>query len=192
MWYYRLLTTLWHSTALPSIWPTPAGQRPTYASGFSSVKLILLGGARHAEDRARVQSIQDLAKELKITPHVEFIINASYPEMLSWVAKASIGLSTMVDKHFRVNVVEFMAAGVILVTHASGGPLHDIVVRLDGEATGFHAHDSQSFADAMRRVLSMGRLEEQVMRERARRWAVSAFAEECSVEGWEAVWKAYI
>ncbi|OJA15804.1 hypothetical protein AZE42_14154, partial [Rhizopogon vesiculosus] len=53
--------------------------QPTYASGSSSVKLILLGGARNAEDRARVQSLQDLAKELRITPHVEFIINASYP-----------------------------------------------------------------------------------------------------------------
>ncbi|OJA16870.1 hypothetical protein AZE42_13465, partial [Rhizopogon vesiculosus] len=91
--------------------------------------------------------------------------------MLSWLAKASIGLSTMVDEHFGINVVEFMAAGVIPVTHASGGPLHDIVVPLDGGATGFHAHDSQSFADAMHRVLSMSKSQEQAMRERARRWA---------------------
>ena len=81
---------------------------------------------------------------------------------------------------------------MIPVTHASGGPLHDIVVPLDGEATGFHAHDSQSFADAMHRVLSMGKSEEQAMRERARRWAVDAFAEERFVEGWEAAWKGYI
>jgi glycosyltransferase involved in cell wall biosynthesis len=73
------------------------------------VKLVLLGGARNAEDRARVQSLKDLAEQLKITPHVEFIINASYPEMLGWLAKASIGLSTMVDEHFGINVVEFMA-----------------------------------------------------------------------------------
>jgi alpha-1,2-mannosyltransferase len=29
--------------------------------------------------------------------------------MLGWLAKASIGLSTMVDEHFGINVVEFMA-----------------------------------------------------------------------------------
>jgi len=81
---------------------------------------------------------------------------------------------------------------VIPVTHASGGPLHDIVVPLDGEATGFHAHDSQSFADVMHRVLSMSESEERAMRERARRWAVSAFAEERFIEGWEAAWEGYV
>ncbi|KAG0696090.1 mannosyltransferase [Suillus ampliporus] len=165
---------------------------PTYTSGPSSVKLFLLGGARNADDHARVQSLKNLAEELKITPHVQFIVNASYPEMLGWLALASIGLSTMVDEHFGINVVEFMAAGVIPVTHASGGPLHDIVVPLDGEATGFHARDSQSFADAMHTVLSMSKSEEKAMRERARTWAVSAFAEERFVEGWETAWKGWV
>ncbi|KAG2337923.1 mannosyltransferase [Suillus weaverae] len=165
---------------------------PTYTSGSSSVKLFLLGGARNADDHARVQSLRDLAEELKITPHVQFIVNASYPEMLGWLAMASIGLSTMVDEHFGINVVEFMAAGVIPVTHASGGPLHDIVVPLDGEATGFHAHDPQSFANAMHTVLSMSKSEEQAMRTRARTWAVSAFAEERFVEGWESAWKGWV
>ncbi|KAJ8586233.1 hypothetical protein M405DRAFT_743976, partial [Rhizopogon salebrosus TDB-379] len=40
--------------------------------------------------------------------HVEFIIDASYPEMISWLAKASIGLSTMADEHFGINIVAFM------------------------------------------------------------------------------------
>jgi alpha-1,2-mannosyltransferase len=165
---------------------------PTYTSGSSSAKLFLLGGARNADDHARVQSLRDLAEELKITPHVQFIVNASYPEMLGWLAVASIGLSTMVDEHFGINVVEFMAAGVIPVTHASGGPLHDIVVPLDGEATGFHARDPQSFANAMHTVLSMDKSEEQAMRIRARTWAVRAFAEERFVEGWEAAWKGWV
>ena len=60
----------------------------------------------------------------------------------------------MVDEHFGINIVEFMvslnhtrylficnilllqAAGVIPVTHASGGPLTDIVVHYNGEPTG--------------------------------------------------------
>ena len=40
--------------------------------------------------------------------HVEFISNAPFPEILSWLGKASIGLSTMVDEHFGINIVEFM------------------------------------------------------------------------------------
>ncbi|KAG1796896.1 glycosyltransferase family 4 protein [Suillus variegatus] len=159
---------------------------PAYTSGSSSVQLFLLGGARNADDHARVQSLRDLAEKLKITPYVQFI------EMLGWLAMASIGLSTMVDEHFGINVVEFMAAGVIPVTHASGGPLHDIVVPLDGEATGFHARDPQSFANAMHTVLSMSKSEQRAMRTRARTWAVSAFAEERFVEGWEAAWKGWV
>jgi len=62
----------------------------------------------------------------------------------------------MVDEHFGINIVEFMvrqsvllytssdlrpnrlvkAAGAIPVTHASGGPLKDIVVPVDGKRTG--------------------------------------------------------
>ena len=62
----------------------------------------------------------------------------------------------MVDEHFGIGIVEcmvsgssllldfggvsavccFKAAGVIPVTHASGGPLVDIVVPVDGEPTG--------------------------------------------------------
>lgn len=76
--------------------------------------------------------------------------------MLAWLSKASIGLSTMVDEHFGINVVEFMvsslrllrsgylpitllaaqAAGLIPVTHASGGPLNDIVIPFNGKPTG--------------------------------------------------------
>ena len=56
--------------------------------------------------------------------------------MLGWLARASVGLSTMADEHFGISVVEFMAAGVVPVVHASGGPLCDIVVPVGGEPTG--------------------------------------------------------
>ena len=88
---------------------------------------------------------------------MEFIVNAPYPLVLDWLSKASVGLSTMVDEHFGINIVEFMvsgvfsyfprlatvlilslsqAAGVIPVAHASGGPLKDIIVPFNGENTG--------------------------------------------------------
>lgn len=83
------------------------------------------------------------------------MVNAPYPTMLNWLSKASIGLSTMVDEHFGINVVEFMviiiplhsssslltngtvqAAGLIPVAHKSGGPLQDIIVPFQGQPTG--------------------------------------------------------
>lgn len=39
---------------------------------------------------------------------VTFVVNATYPDVLKWLSRASIGLSTMVDEHFGINIVEFM------------------------------------------------------------------------------------
>ena len=39
---------------------------------------------------------------------VEFVVNASYHTVLDWLSRANIGLSTMIDEHFGINIVEFM------------------------------------------------------------------------------------
>lgn len=99
-----------------------------------------MGGSRNADDAARVEGLRALARELGIENYVEFVVNASYPLMLNWLSRASIGISTMVDEHFGINVVEFMAAGVIPVAHASAGPLLDIIVPFNGQPTGMESH----------------------------------------------------
>ncbi|KAH7928759.1 glycosyltransferase family 4 protein [Leucogyrophana mollusca] len=167
---------------------------PEYAdTGTQGARLVLLGGSRNEGDAARVDSLKRLAKELHIEDHVQFVVNASYPEMLNWLSRASIGLSTMVDEHFGINVVEFMAAGVIPVTHASGGPLNDIVVPFKGEPTGYHATSPSTFADALHTVLTLSPSEERRMRERARTWAVEQFSEEEFVKGWNASgWRKWL
>ncbi|CAE6479872.1 unnamed protein product [Rhizoctonia solani] len=100
------------------------------------VRLVLIGSSRNAADEARVKVLQNLVTELHLDGSVEFIVNASYDVVLSWLAGASIGTNTMVDEHFGINVVEFMAAGLIPVVHASGGPLNDIVVPYQNQPTG--------------------------------------------------------
>lgn len=100
---------------------------PKYATGPNSVKLVLVGGSRNAADAARVDDLRELARQLGIEvrrtfltqqaqpylpqDHVEFVINASYPVVLDWLRRSSIGFSTMVDEHFGINIVEFMACG---------------------------------------------------------------------------------
>jgi len=149
-----------------------------------NVKLVLLGGSRNAGDASRIEGLRRLAKELDIERKVEFVVNASYPDMLRRLSTASIGLSTMVDEHFGINIVEFMAAGAIPVTHASGGPLEDIVVPFNSEPTGYHADDPDSFANALHKVLTLPADEQLAMRRRARAWAVQRFSEEVFEQGW--------
>ncbi len=91
------------------------------------LRLVLLGSVRNAEDEARVLELKELAKGLgievgplipssKVTlfdcnlhqDNIEFVLNASYDELLSWLGRASVGVSSMVDEHFGINVVEFM------------------------------------------------------------------------------------
>jgi len=45
---------------------------------------------------------------------VHFIVNAPYPEIVRRLGEASIGLNTMQDEHFGINVVEFMVSLVLL------------------------------------------------------------------------------
>jgi len=157
------------------------------------VRLVLIGGSRNAEDAARVDGLRALAKELNIEEYVEFIVNAPYPEMLKWLSCSSIGLSTMVDEHFGINIVEFMAAGAIPVTHASGGPFNDIVVPFNGKPTGFHATSPDEYADHFHTIFSMSPDEELEFRLRARTWAVQRFSNEEFEKGWnDSGWKKWL
>lgn len=164
-----------------------------YPEYRSTVRLVLLGGARNKDDLERVESLGALAAELDVDKQVTFVVNATYPDVLKWLSRASIGLSTMVDEHFGINIVEFMAAGLIPLTHASGGPLHDIVIPYQSEPTGFHAKTPGEFSAAMHRILTMDGEQERAYRERARRWAVERFSEEAFVRGWEkSAWRSCV
>lgn len=86
------------------------------------VKLICIGSCRDAADEVRVKDMKDLAKHLALEENVEFKLNIPYSELVSELQHGTIGLHTMWNEHFGIGVVECMAAGLIMVAHASGGP----------------------------------------------------------------------
>lgn len=49
-------------------------------------------------------------EELTAQDHVTFLVNAPYGEVVRQLGRASIGLNTMQDEHFGINVVEFMVS----------------------------------------------------------------------------------
>ena len=99
-------------------------------------RLVLIGSVRHSDDATRVYDLRLLAHELKIKEDVEFICDASWPEVLDWLGKSWVGVNGMWNEHFGIGVVEYQAAGLVSVVNDSGGPKEDIVVEYDGGPTG--------------------------------------------------------
>jgi alpha-1,2-mannosyltransferase len=99
-------------------------------------RLVLVGSVRDDGDSKRVYELRLLANELKIKDNVEFHLDASWPQILEWLRKASVGVNGMWNEHFGIGVVEYQAAGLISVVHDSGGPKRDIVTKFNGEPTG--------------------------------------------------------
>lgn len=102
-------------------------------------RLVLVGSVRDDGDSKRVYQLRLLVNELNIKDRVQFHLDASWPEVLDWLRRASVGVNGMWNEHFGIGVVEYQAAGLISVVHSSGGPKLDIVVDIDGEPTGKHS-----------------------------------------------------
>jgi alpha-1,2-mannosyltransferase len=79
------------------------------------VTLVLIGGVRDAGDEARVAELRRLAAELGITEQVRFELNQPMSVVHSYLRKSTAALHTMWNEHFGIGVVEFMAAGSVLL-----------------------------------------------------------------------------
>lgn len=83
----------------------------------------------------------------------------------------------MIDEHFGISVVEYMAAGAIPIAHNSAGPKMDIVLDEDGQQTGFLAQNVEEYADAVLKIVKMPESERLMIATAARRRA-SRFSEQ--------------
>ncbi|KAK3293500.1 glycosyltransferase family 4 protein [Chaetomium fimeti] len=144
-------------------------------------KLVLVGSVRDDQDSKRVYQLRLLVNELQIRDRVEFHLDASWPEILDWLRRSSVGVNGMWNEHFGIGVVEYQAAGLVAVVHDSGGPKVDIVVDIEGEPTGFHATTTAEFADGFEKALSLS--DPYAVRQRARQSA-KRFTEEEFARRW--------
>jgi alpha-1,2-mannosyltransferase len=144
-------------------------------------KLVLIGSVRDDADSKRVYELRLLANELQIKDSVEFHLDASWPEILEWLGRASVGVNGMWNEHFGIGVVEYQAAGLISVVHNSGGPKRDIVIAIDGDPTGFHATTATEFAEGFQQALS---LQDKLAMRRRARLSAKRFTEEEFAKGW--------
>lgn len=99
-------------------------------------RLVLVGSVRHSEDAMRVYDLRLLTIELGLREVVDFVLDSSWDEVLGWLGRCSVGTNAMWNEHFGIGVVEYQAAGLVSVVHASGGPKLDIVIDYEGGPTG--------------------------------------------------------
>ena len=109
-----------------------AGLSPEYRSSNPCVPrgavLKIIGGCRGADDVARLESLRLMARTLDVDDSVEFHVDVPYTKLRALLGGASAGLHGMLDEHFGICVVEYMAAGAVPIAHDSAGPAMDIVV----------------------------------------------------------------
>ncbi len=129
------------------------------------VRLIIIGGTRNTEDKERVESLKELAISLGISSSVSFVVDASFSEILQLLSNSLIGVHTMVDEHFGISVIEFLAAGLIVVAHNSGGPKTDII---QNGMNGFLANTAEEYYIAFENILKMSESKLETIRQVAR------------------------
>ncbi|OVA08539.1 Glycosyl transferase [Macleaya cordata] len=141
-------------------------------------KLQFVGSCRNKEDDERLQKLKDKAIELKVEKDVEFYKNLMYSrDLVRLLGGAIAGMHSMIDEHFGISIVEYMAAGAIPIAHNSAGPKMDIVLEEDGQQTGILASNVEEYADAILQLLRMSEAERLEMAAAARKRA-SRFSEQ--------------
>lgn len=146
------------------------GRRPEWRD---RIHLAIYGGCRDATDRARADALMQRAVSLRLASCVSVVTDVDHQAILEMLQEATIGLHTMEDEHFGINIVEFMAAGPIAVAHASGGPATDII-REPG-VTGFLATTAEEYAETIERILAMPEASRREIREAARKAVLTRF-----------------
>lgn len=147
--------------------------------GLPKPKLQFVGSCRNKEDQDRLQKLKDKSIELDLQEYVEFHKDVMYKDLVQLLGGAIAGLHSMIDEHFGISVVEYMAAGAIPIAHASAGPKMDIVLDEDGCQTGFLAREREEYADAILTILKMPKSERLTIaaaaRKRAQRFSEKIF-----------------
>uniref|UniRef100_A0A0G4HKM1 GDP-Man:Man(3)GlcNAc(2)-PP-Dol alpha-1,2-mannosyltransferase n=1 Tax=Chromera velia CCMP2878 TaxID=1169474 RepID=A0A0G4HKM1_9ALVE len=92
-------------------------------------RLILCGSTRGEKDELLVNDLKmlQLQMPLQVKRRIEFKLNLSLPDLIAQLHESKVAVHTMVNEHFGISLVEFLAAGCVVVAHDSGGPKLDIL-----------------------------------------------------------------
>ncbi|RKO97812.1 UDP-Glycosyltransferase/glycogen phosphorylase, partial [Caulochytrium protostelioides] len=153
------------------------------ADAAATWRLELIGGARHPADQARAAALAARARHHGLADRVVLRPNAPYPVLAQALATAAIGVHAMADEHFGICIVEYMAAGCLVLAHGSGGPATDI---LDPGVSGVLATTLAEYTAGLVHLMTMPPARQLAMRTAARTKAAT-FSNARFHDGWMAV-----
>ncbi|PKA56957.1 GDP-Man:Man(3)GlcNAc(2)-PP-Dol alpha-1,2-mannosyltransferase [Apostasia shenzhenica] len=151
------------------------------AASMPKPKLQFVGSCRNKEDQVRLQNLKNRCMELNMEKYVEFHKDVKYRDLVQLLGGAVAGLHSMIDEHFGISVVEYMAAGAIPIANNSAGPKMDIILHENEQPSGFLASSKEEYADAILNVLTMDEPERLAVaaaaRKRAQKFSDGVFYE---------------
>lgn len=178
---------------------TPRAAAKSGSAASERVRLVVVGGCRDAGDLARLDALKKLCGTLGLQMRdvpdgakdigdwdVDFQANLPIQEVHRLLGEATVGIHTMRDEHFGISVVEFMAAGAIVLAHNSAGPAMDIVVPVDGQQTGYLALDEASYAAALEEIFGLSPEKRLAISKAARESTARRFSQEAFEEAFTA------
>eukprot|EP00388_Colpodella_angusta_P010862 GDKJ01028108.1.p1 GENE.GDKJ01028108.1~~GDKJ01028108.1.p1 ORF type:complete len:458 (-),score=63.72 GDKJ01028108.1:72-1415(-) len=124
------------------------------------IKLKICGASRGEKDDQIVEGLKKLAKELlgdQYEKLIEFQVNLKWSEVLVILSSAKAAIHTMQREHFGISLVEYLAAGLVVIAHNSGGPKLDILKNTEDPPAkkgqvGFLCDEDEDFVKAIRDV----------------------------------------
>ncbi|OWB69889.1 hypothetical protein B5S30_g5326 [[Candida] boidinii] len=128
------------------------------------LKLILIGSVRDEDSNyineltAKIDKVNN--EIIKVAEKfIELKVNLRKSELINdYLLKSEFGLNAMWNEHFGIVIAEYLAYGLIPISHSSAGPLLDIVVPYDevkneelkdGDGCKFSKRDLQQLEDSM-------------------------------------------
>ncbi|XP_058793185.1 GDP-Man:Man(3)GlcNAc(2)-PP-Dol alpha-1,2-mannosyltransferase-like [Phymastichus coffea] len=148
------------------------------ADTWKKIRLVLIGSCRNEDDKSYVQKLKSLTKKLHIEDNVDFRVNISYSHLIYEMQKGTIGIHAMWNEHFGISVVDALAAGLIMVANASGGPKADIIDVKDKTRTGYLANGVTEYAETIVSIINMSTEERKAISNAARK-SVNRFSTKC-------------
>uniref|UniRef100_A0A0N5BWX3 GDP-Man:Man(3)GlcNAc(2)-PP-Dol alpha-1,2-mannosyltransferase n=1 Tax=Strongyloides papillosus TaxID=174720 RepID=A0A0N5BWX3_STREA len=149
------------------------------------LKLIIVGGCRNDEDIQRYEMLKDYSNKLSISEDVIWKVNCPFNTLLELLSTSLIGIHTMINEHFGISVVEQMAAGNIMVSHNSGGPMMDIIVEKypSKSARGFLATTASEYGESIVKIVKLSKVERDKIKEEAKK-QVEKFSDTIFDDNW--------